>query len=513
MERLDFILPDFVRTSWTGDQARSIWEPRIQAISQAWQDIEWLAVVAGLRRGSVTMVSPLDLVDRAGRWVEHELNILPIALQGASNYSYSSASQPFEWGKPFQFRLVLGSPANTAAFKRIWDAGDDQAIGEMLGYPACCQEFFRQVWVDQGMIDTTWPMAQGVNPPSNGARLVKVEGPPEANILWRWMGIRAVPHLPCRFDCPATVQFGRQLIDLGRQHGYNREMDWLLEILSWPVEWSALHGIAEVKTPILKVSARTDATAHKYTVQRQGDRYPTVGAQGLRFPYQQPAKPLITGSKGFQRGLESPIKLLDTNLPKSQPDQLESRPEPAGSVEQSPSWYVTDNGFNSLQAMDMAHRPIVELAVETLAGQAGKVLDLGCGNGALLKKIYEANSKIVAYGLEFEQRAGRIDHARLLSPDFADNFMSGNMFDSELPWPAGRRYALTLLMPGRLLEVDAGQAGWLRAKLQAHCDQLLIYAYGDWLVRYGTLANLARRAGLTPLTSEPTAAACLARIV
>ena len=32
-----------------------------------------------------------------------------------------------------------------------------------------------------------------------------------------------------------------------------------MEILSWPVEWSVLHGIAEIKTPIFRVISRSDA--------------------------------------------------------------------------------------------------------------------------------------------------------------------------------------------------------------------------------------------------------------
>ena len=110
------------------------------------------------------------------------------------------------------------------------------------------------------MVDTTWPMALASAGASNGTRALAVSGPPEANILWRWMGVRAVPHLPCRFDCPATVELARRFLDVGREAGYREEMDWLVEILGWPVEWSALHGIAEVRTPILKVSTRTDAT-------------------------------------------------------------------------------------------------------------------------------------------------------------------------------------------------------------------------------------------------------------
>jgi hypothetical protein len=34
--------------------------------------------------------------------------------------------------------------------------------------------------------------------------------------------------------------------------GYRAEMDSLRDVFSWPVEWSALHGIAELKTPVIK---------------------------------------------------------------------------------------------------------------------------------------------------------------------------------------------------------------------------------------------------------------------
>ena len=85
--------------------------------------------------------------------------------------------------------------------------------------------------------------------------------PFQANILWRWMGPRAVPHLPCSFDCRASVEFANTADGpWPRARITARRWTWLEEILSWPVSWSALHGIAEVKTPVLKASTRTDAT-------------------------------------------------------------------------------------------------------------------------------------------------------------------------------------------------------------------------------------------------------------
>jgi hypothetical protein len=486
IERLDFVLPDFTRLSWVSDPAREAWEPRLRSITKAWLEIEWLAILADVRRCGVTMVTPEELVARSGEWLTRGLSALPLEIQGLSgSHSYASTGRQALLGEPFVFRIVLGRPADLAEFKRVWDAGDNRGIGRLLGYPSCCLDFFHAVWVDRGLIDTTWPMALGTAGSKNGTHTIEVTGPPEANILWRWMGARTVPHLPCRFDCAETVALAKQFIEVGRSAGYDQQMDWLLEILSWPVEWSALHGIAEIKTPVLKVSTRTDATASKYVVRRQGEAYPADGAQGLAFPYRMPRRPLLTESRAFRRGLANPI--------------------PAGP---SPSpCYASDNGFASVVAMEQAHGPILAVARSALSGRGGPILDLGCGNGALLQRIHGVNTAVVPFGIDTER--DRVEHARVLLPGFADHFIAGDMFESDGIWPAGRRYALALLMPGRLLEAGPERAARLVGRLTEHCDQLLVYAYGDWLTRFGDLRGLAREAGLS-LPSGPAATASLA---
>jgi hypothetical protein len=265
-------------------------------------------------------------------------------------------------------------------------------------------------------------------------------------------------------------------------------MDWMLQILDWPVEWSALHGIAEIKTPILKVSTCTDATPCKYTVRYKGRSTPPEAAQGLRFPFLMSSSPVVTESAGFKRGLENPIR-----------EQLAKAP-----------WYATDNGFSTVAAMDRAHEPILKMANRVLAENPGLVLDLGCGNGALLKKLLDANPSITPFGTD--RQTDRIAHARELLPRFADNFVAGDLFDMESLWPEGRSYALALLMPGRLLEVAPDRAARLRARLQNQCDRVLIYAYGDWLTRHGTLKGLATAAGFELAETEDEEVAGFAEV-
>lgn len=306
MDRLDFTLPEFTRVSWVSDAAREVWEPRLKRITLAWLELEWRSVLEELRRCGVTIVSAHGLVDRAGDWAHHGLSGVPLEIVGQTQEDVSVATG-VGLGEPCIYRVVVGTPDSVRVFRHAWDAGDDQEMGRLLGVPPCCIEFSRSVWGDEGLSDTTWPMAVGTVQPENGSQSIEVAGPPETNILWRWMGVRPVPHLPCRFDCPASADLGRMFIEAGRRAGFGEEMDWLLDILSWPVEWSALHGIAEIKTPVLKVSTRTDATATKYTVRRQGTAYPAEGARGLHFPYRRP-RVVMTERPAFQRGLANPLQ-------------------------------------------------------------------------------------------------------------------------------------------------------------------------------------------------------------
>jgi len=486
-ERLTYVLPDFTRISWVGDRARSSWEPRIQRIGHAWSEIEWRSIVAGIRKCALTSVPADQLVARSTGWAADGLSTMPVGMSGVAS-GYASTSVSPRTGEPFEYRVAVGALVDVAALKQAMDAGDDGTMGRLLGFPACCIAFFRRTWVEDACLDTTWAMASASASADENDRQIEIhpDTPFQANILWRWMGVRAVPHLPCSFTCPGTVEFANALMAVGREIGYRAEMEWIEEILSWPVSWSALHGIAEVKTPVLKASTRSDATASEFLVRRHGRRTPSEAAAGLRFPFRSPERPGLTHSMSFQRGLEAPIK---------------QHIEP-------PPWYATDNGFNTRAAMDEAHRPIAELARTTL-GDDGLVLDLGCGNGALLKKICDGRPRVIPFGMDTD--TSKLEHARQLHPACADHFVAGNMFES-MPLDADTVYSLVLLMPGRLLEVDEVSARRLREWLRGHFEHLLVYAYGEWLTRHQGLDGLAARAGLTLVSSHPGGAAALARL-
>lgn len=486
-DRLAHVLPDFTRLSWVNDRARGVWEPRITRIGSAWAEIEWRSVVSGIRRCALTSIPSDQLILRSTEWAASGLSMMPVAMSGTSP-GYASTSVAPRVGEPFEYRVAVGALADVAELKHAIDDGDDAAMGQLLGFPDCCIAFFRKTWVDEGCVDTTWAMAANGGSVDESGRLIEIDAtaPFQANILWRWMGPRAVPHLPCSFSCQATVAFADMLMAFGRERGYGAEMGWLEEILSWPASWSALHGIAEVKTPVVKASTRTDATAHEFIVRRHGRRLPAEAPAGLGFPFRSPERPGITHSLAFRKGLEAPIALHTA----------------------PPEWYASDNGFSARAAMDEAHRPIVEMALTSL-GDTGTVIDLGCGNGALLKKICEARAGVIPFGLDVDE--SKLEHARLLQPAFSANFIAVNMFE-RIPIDADTVYTLIILMPGRLLEVDEASARRLREWLRGHFQRLLVYGYGEWLTRYDGLSKLAERAGLTLESIHKSGAVGLARI-
>jgi uncharacterized protein len=280
-DSLDFLLPTFSRVSWVNAHSREIWQERMRRVRRAWEEVEWHSVVAGIR-ACAQLPRSARSVSLGGVLADRHRMLEARELAGG---------------------VVIGRHADVSAFAEAADRRDHDAIGSLLGYPECCREFYLRF---QGICDLTWPMA--VNSSAHRQRrrdstsLRVLDGNPHANILWRGLGVRGVPHVPCSFDCEATAVLGTRMRDLMLDAGFDAELAWLEEILEWPVEWSALHGIAETKTPILKHASRTHATAGRYTVRRLGDRYPAEGARGVGFPYVR-GRARLTSSSAFQRGL------------------------------------------------------------------------------------------------------------------------------------------------------------------------------------------------------------------
>ena len=435
MNRLDFRLPEYTRIGWASKRARAAWEQRLRAITYAYMDIEVQSVAQGLRGAVRTMVAPADLAGEAHRMSKMGLSMLPLSRVGAMAGSYSIQAAPPGDGGDWTYMVLFHKGIEIGEL-------DDRSIGSYLGYPPCCTAFYDRVWNEEQHIDTTWPMAlTEINAVDELDRAYS-EGTISAtpllycNILPRFVGVRAVPHLPCGFQCAETQAMGGRMVALGRELGYGQEMDDMEEVLSWPAEWNVLHGCAEVTLPVLRISTVTDATPGKYVVRLRGSGYPTEGVSGLKFPFRLSTGNVLTQGRAF-RNVTTP----SVTLP----------------------WYYEDNGFKSYRAQTDHHAPLIEAMRR--AGPK-RVLDLGCGNGALLLEALEQVGEFTPFGVDVD--GARIDHARTLHPQYADNFRAGRMEDYTLG-----QYDLVLHQPGHANDLAYSQS------LSERAGWLLLYVYGD----------------------------------
>jgi hypothetical protein len=273
-------------------------------------------------------------------------------------------------------RFAFGPEAELLAL--AMRKGDDNTVGELLGYPSCCRAFFARTW-GAGALDTTQQMA------GDGT------GPIQCNILGRWLGVRFVMHLPCSWTCDATVRNAARWLDLWPMVAHA----WATEILSWPAQWSALHGIAEVSFPVCKLSTRT-TPGIKGIVRRPGIA-PAEGATGSQFPF------------------TAPPRLMQFH------DQT-----------------AANNGFSSRQAMTASHDMVI--AELSTSPPRGLTVDLGCGTGHLMRRIGK-QFNVPVLGIECDaSRVGKAEDIRIMNlsdlehlPVNVDTFVvSQNRFD-EIP--------------------------------------------------------------------------------
>ena len=104
----------------------------------------------------------------------------------------------------------------------------------------------------------------------------------------------------------------------------------------------------------------------------------------------------------------------------------------------------------------------------------GDVLDLGCGNGALLRFLLSHLSvKISPYGVDFLEES--IQEAKtVILPDFSDNFFTSSIDDF---YPRVQKFSYIITSPDYTFDPDVKKHvkkcfGWLES-----CGKLILYDY------------------------------------
>ena len=275
MRRLNDHPPkQFVRLSWADAEAEAVWGARIREVCACITELEWRSILEGVRVCALTSVDPNELHALRLKLTPYGLTVAPLE-KIAKEDCYISSIRNARDGEPFNYWCAIGRVSDVRLMESAHASHDEEAVGRLLGYPACCIGFHNRVWIDERFVDTTWPMAQNtVKKKSITPTHVEIPEVSGCNVLLRWLGPRIVFHLPCSFECRSTVELADKFTEIARSAGFHLEMDWLEEMLHWPVEWTALHGLAEIKTAMVTISTVTDVTAETYRVSYAGAATP-----------------------------------------------------------------------------------------------------------------------------------------------------------------------------------------------------------------------------------------------
>lgn len=286
-DRLDFHLPPFLRMAWATAAARDRWSGPLNRLVDEVRTSEWLSVAAGLRLAALIVVPPTQVSALAGEWSRRGLSSRVVsrddAIQVRALNGKTSDSTPGH-----DVHLVTRSE-RMEQLEAVWRLADLVEMAGWLGYPACCTVFFRTATVERQSLDTTWAMVEGHIHAENGVHIAELTSA-AVNPLLSALGLRVTPHRPCSFFCQQTQRLALDYGNLRAQAPSPPDQETLAEVLSWPVEWSSLHGIVEVKLPILKLCYDGDATATTYKVRLTGGELPEHAARGLEFPHRLPER-------------------------------------------------------------------------------------------------------------------------------------------------------------------------------------------------------------------------------
>lgn len=175
-----------------------------------------------------------------------------------------------------------------------------------LGIPQCCIDFLERL-KQSSTREVVWPVALNSMSEQGASQTCEIQSKWQTSLVLEPLGLNFLNYTPCRISCAASIEKAERIGAVAEKGKKGREIGWLQEILSWPISWSTLHGISEIKTPVFKCITKAQPTAVKYEVRFTGTSFPPEGAKGLGFPFRQPNRLIFSDSIGFNRGLKNPI--------------------------------------------------------------------------------------------------------------------------------------------------------------------------------------------------------------
>lgn len=145
------------------------------------------------------------------RGLKHAMSNFKVVKQDLQpgQYSDRSIKLPLEDEREgFLFLYVSKEKEKAKKACELEEARKHAALGEALGYPACCCGFFEEHFTEQHA-DLTLDALEETD---------DYEFPFHTNVAGRHFDISLLSHFPCQFDCPESVALGKKHLEIIARH-------------------------------------------------------------------------------------------------------------------------------------------------------------------------------------------------------------------------------------------------------------------------------------------------------
>jgi hypothetical protein len=194
----------------------------------------------------------------------------PTVLPGAI------ASRPWEGRSGL---LITGTNDDVSTAISAFSSGDINSLLKRLDLPNCCRHHAMQEASKATSHQHIVALAKGQSIDTI------VEEEVRFHPLLLDMGLSVLPIVPCSFTCLNAANSAEAILQLANDAGMGEEVGWIRECLAWPLSWSSLHGIIEIKTPLFKLSVPSIGLHGNTKILRKSNEKVPLGALGLNFPF------------------------------------------------------------------------------------------------------------------------------------------------------------------------------------------------------------------------------------
>jgi len=260
----------FTRIVYNSPQNKKVWGQKISRASSVHNKAEFEMVRMGYRKAATMHISPYSYDESIEKIIRNDLVWLPI--QRTKNYNgFSHKHFPTDPRDPDSsvYGVLARSIEDAEAFRNAsqGQTTDHNIIGDLLGFPQCCRNFFNEVW-PKGYFDPIWQAAERTEGAEKVSEthiaLKKVY--PEAMQVFRYIGPRITSHLSCSFTCEESKKEGQRWVECMEE--FDPEgLQAMMDILTLPFKWSVKWGIAIVTTPHFRVITNSVPSKKEYIIE------------------------------------------------------------------------------------------------------------------------------------------------------------------------------------------------------------------------------------------------------